>query len=121
MRTSVALATLAALAVAAPGHAQPAGYSWTGMGNAVDGSSKCATYKMTVDVSVDGKTVKGVIHQQGRPERPFQATLEPTGVFKTKAEVGDGNSIEVIGTITAKESRVFLDGYCKFEGKLTPK
>jgi hypothetical protein len=29
--------------------------------------------------------------------------------------------MDVSGTITDKESRVLLDGYCKFEGRLTRK
>src|SRR5262245_45429453 len=122
MRSFSAAGTLAALLIAgSAGAQQPSGYTWTGMGTAVDGSSKCATYKMTVDVTTDGKTVKGMIHQQGRPERPFEAKLEQTGVFKTKVEVADGNTVELIGTITDKASRIFIDGYCKFEGPLTPK
>ena len=29
--------------------------------------------------------------------------------------------MDVSGTIADKESRILLDGYCKFEGKLTRK
>ena len=100
--------------------AAPVAYTWTGMGVNVPGSAKCATYKMTIDVTVDGKTVKGVFHQQGREERNFEATLDGKGMFKTKAAVG-GGSMFVSGSISATESRVVLDGYCKFGGKLTGK
>jgi hypothetical protein len=110
-----------ALLLGAPASAQPVAYSWTGMGTGVADSSKCATYKMTIDVTIDGKTVKGVLHQQGRPERPFSATLDDKGLFKTKADLADGGEITVSGTISDKESRVLLDGYCKFEGRLTRK
>ena len=110
-----------ALFLGAPASAQPMAYTWTGMGIGAPDNSKCATYKMTIDVTVDGKAVKGVLHQQGRPERQFLATLDDKGVFKTKAELADGGEITVIGTISEKESRVLLDGYCKFEGKLTRK
>ena len=112
---------LMALAVAAPVQAQTVTYTWTGMGTGVADSSKCATYRMTLDVTVDGKAVKGVLRQQGRPERTFETTLDDKGMFKTKAELGDGGAINVSGTISDKESRVLLDGYCKFEGKLTRK
>jgi hypothetical protein len=111
---------LMALAAGAPAQAQTAAYTWTGMGTSVVDSSKCATYKLTIDVTVEGKTVKGVFHQQGRDERRFEATLDDKGLFKTKAQVADG-TMDVSGIITDKESRVLLDGYCKFEGKLTRK
>ncbi len=52
-------------------------YGLTGMGTGVAGSSKCATYQISIDVTVDGKALKGLFKQQG------------------------------------------LDGYCKFEGKLS--
>ena len=99
--------------------AQAATYSLTGMGTGVAGTSRCATYQITIDVTVNGKAVKGVFKQQGRPERPFAATLDDKGAFKAKADVGEGNVMDVTGTISDKESRILLDGYCKFEGKLS--
>ena len=116
------IATLAAVAVVVLGigsvRAEPAAYSLTGMGTGVAGTSKCATYQISIDVTVDGKAVKGVFKQQGRPERAFAAILDDKGEFKTKADVGEGNVMDVHGTISDKESRILLDGYCKFEGKL---
>jgi len=113
---------LAAVALAVLGigsvHAEPATYSLTGMGTGVAGTSKCATYQISIDVTVDGKAVKGLFKQQGRPERAFAATLDDKGGFKTRAEVGEGNVMDVTGTISDKESRILLDGYCKFGGKL---
>ena len=114
-------AALMALAVAGSARADSASYTWTGMGTGVDGSSKCSTYRMTVDLTVDGKTVKGVFHQQGRDERRFEAALDDKGLFKAKAQLGGGEALDVSGTVTDKESRILLDGYCKFEGKLTRK
>jgi hypothetical protein len=99
--------------------AQAATYTLTGMGTGVAGTSKCATYQIIIDVSVDGKALKGLFKQQGRPERAFAATLDDKGAFKTKADVGEGNVVDVSGTISDKESRILLDGYCKFEGKLS--
>jgi hypothetical protein len=114
---------MAVMALAATGSARAdsASYTWTGMGTGVIGSSKCSTYQMAVDLTVDGKTVRGVFHQQGREERRFEAALDDKGLFKTKAQVGGGDALDVSGTISDKESRILLDGYCKFEGKLTRK
>lgn len=102
--------------LAAGAQAESANYAWTGMG---DGSGKCNTYKMEINVSVDGNTVKGVLKQQGRPERSFQATADASGVFKASAEVGNGGTLEVSGSLKEGMSQVILDGYCKFGGKLT--
>jgi hypothetical protein len=76
---------------------------------------------MTVNVTVEGTAVKGQFQQEGREQRHFEATLGQGGVFKTKAMLGQGNSIDVLGTIKDGESKVMLDGYCKFEGKLSKK
>src|SRR4029079_13364334 len=99
--------------------ADPALYTLTGMGTGVLGTSKCATYQITIDLTVDGKAVKGSFKQQGRPERTFATTLDDKGAFKARAEVGEGNIMDVNGTISDGDNRIFLDGYCKFEGKLT--
>ena len=100
---------------------QAAVYTWTGAGVNVRGASKCPGYKMTVNVTVEGTAVKGQFQQEGREQRHFEATLGQGGVFKTKAMLGQGNSIDVLGTIKDGESKVMLDGYCKFEGKLSKK
>ena len=51
------------------------------------GTGKCATYRMAMEVAVDGSTVKGRIKQQGRPDRDFQATMGTGGAIKTTAVV----------------------------------
>jgi len=101
--------------------AQNAAYTWTGMGTNVMGSSKCPGYKMTINVTVEGKAVKGLFQQEGRDQRHFEATLDDKGMFKTKAVVGGGNSMDVTGTIKDGDTKVLLDGYCKFDAKLTKK
>jgi hypothetical protein len=116
-----ATASVATLFMAGAAFAQPVAYTWTGMGVNVAGASKCATYKMTIDVTVDGNAVKGEFQQQGRDQRTFEATLSDKGAFKTKAKLGGGSTMDVTGTISEKDNRILLDGYCKFEGKLTKK
>ena len=101
--------------------AQQTAYTWTGMGTNVSGSSKCPTYKMTIDVTVDGKSVKGRFQQQGRDERHFETTLDANGAFKAKATLGGGNTMDVAGSLKDGNSTIVLDGYCKFGGTLTKK
>lgn len=119
MRIVLSMAIGLALVGAGAAWAEPATYTLTGMGAGVLGTSKCATYQITIDVTVEGKTVNGLFKQQGRPERSFTSLLDDKGAFKVQAEVGEGNRMDVSGVISDAESRIFLDGYCKFEGKLT--
>ena len=98
--------TLAGLLVVGAAQAQPVVYTWTGYGKNVPGSSKCPTYKMVIDVTVDGDSVKGKFQQEGRPERGFETTLGKNGA---------------IGQIKEGDSKIKLYGYCEFEGPLTKK
>lgn len=100
---------------------QAAVYTWTGPGVNVRGASKCPGYKMTIDVTVQGNDVKGIFQQEGREQRNFATTLGQGGAFKTVAKLGQGNTIDVVGTIRDGGSKIMLDGYCKFEGPLTRK
>ncbi|HTR84330.1 MAG TPA: hypothetical protein VMI56_07605 [Reyranella sp.] len=120
MQKFVAAAAFVLLA-AATAQAQQASYTWTGMGVNASGSSKCPTYKMTINVDVDGTTLKGHFQQQGRDERHFETTVGAGGAFKGKAQVGGGGTMDVTGTISDKRSDIILDGYCKFGGVLTKK
>jgi len=121
MLRALAAAALTALVIAGPAHAQSAKYVWTGYGINVPGSSKCPTYKMTIDITVAGNAVKAKFLQEGRTERHFEATKDPQGNYKTEAVVGGGNIMQVSGKITEADSTVLLDGYCKFGGHLTKK
>ena len=123
MLKRVAVATLAALLLAAPAPAlaEPAIFTWTGYGLNVPGSGKCPTYKMTIDVTVVGTDVQGRFQQEGRPERSFKATMGADMKFKTTAIVGGGNKMDVVGSLKEGASTIMLDGYCLFEGKLTKK
>lgn len=101
--------------------AQPVVYTWTGYGEQGTGGTKCPTYKMTIDVTVDGEDVKGRFQQEGRPERGFQTTLGKNGAIKTAAMVGGGGIMDVIGQIKEGDSKIKLYGYCLFEGPLAKK
>lgn len=117
----IAAGTLVAVLFASVAHSESAVYTWTGYGVNPPGSGKCPTYKMTIDVTVDGADVKGRFQQEGRPERNFQATLGNNGAIKTTAVVGGGGKMDVIGQIKESDSKIKLDGYCIFEGKLVKK
>ena len=123
MTRTIASGILAALFLAGAAHAQtpPTVYTWTGYGVNVQGSSKCPTYKMTIEVEVVGDEVKGKFTQEGRPERHFETTLDKGTGIKTAAMVGGGGMRDVIGQIKDGDSKIKLDGYCKFEGPLTKK
>jgi hypothetical protein len=112
---------VALILVAGAASAEPVVYTWTGMGEKGTGGAKCPTYKMTIDVTVDGADVKGRFQQEGRPERKFETTLGKNGAIKTAAMVGGGGMMDVIGQIKEGDSKIKLDGYCIFEGKLTKK
>jgi hypothetical protein len=120
-KTTIAAGIVAAALLAGTAFAQQAMYTWTGYGQNVAGASKCTGYKMTINVTVEGNAVKGNFQQEGRDARHFEATLGQGGVFKTKAVVGGGNQMDVTGTIADGGSKVLLDGYCKFDAKLTKK
>ena len=121
MLRAFAATALTTLLLAGPAYAQAAKYSWIGYGINVPGSSKCPTYKMTIDVTVSGDSVKALFEQEGRPQRHFEATKDAQGMFKTTAVVGGGNIMQVSGTINGASSTVLLDGYCKFGGPLIKK
>ena len=112
---------VAGVLLAGAAMAQTSAYTWTGYGTNVPGSSKCSTYKMSINVTVEGNRVKGRFQQEGRPERQFEAAKDGGGVFKTKAEVGGGGSMDVSGSVKDGDSKILLDGYCKFGGPLTKK
>ena len=83
-------------------------------------TSQCPTYKMVIDVTVEGNSVKGRYQQEGHMQRRFEATKDASGAFKTKADVGD-LSMDVTGSLKDGDSKVMLLGYCMFGGPLTKK
>jgi hypothetical protein len=121
MQKLAAAAAFSVLLFAGVAQAQPVVYNWTGFGSNVPGSSKCPSYKMTIDVTVDGKNVKGIFQQDGRTARSFEATLDETGGISTAATVGGGRKMAVVGSVQEGAAKIKLDGYCIFEGPLTKK
>ncbi|HJQ56874.1 MAG TPA: hypothetical protein VJ890_08200 [Vineibacter sp.] len=119
MRKTFLLSLAAVTSISLAALAQSATYTWTGYGSSggVGGSGNCSSYKMKVDVTVNGTDVKGIFQQEGRPQRNFQATANAAGAFKTKAQV-QGGTMNVSGTINATTANVTLDGYCKFSAQL---
>jgi hypothetical protein len=92
-------------------------YSWTGYAHPPHPSDSCATYKMTINITVrDGRAV-GLFQQEGRPQRNFDLPLAADGSFKGDAKVQNG-TIAVKGRITPTGGDVNLDGYCRFGGPL---
>lgn len=85
------------------------------------GSGKCSSYRMGVKVTVAGDRVEGIFQQDGRPQREFHATANPTGAFKTEAQVGGGGTMSVTGTVQPNGGHVLLDGYCRFDTALARK
>ncbi len=76
---------------------------------------------MTIDITTDGNEVKGLFQQEGRPQRFFNVAMGPDKKFKTKAIVGNNNTIDVVGTLQDGAPKIMLDGYCLFEGPLKKK
>jgi hypothetical protein len=123
-RMPALMGVIAGLALAGGALAEPVTYTWTGYGGfgpKTAGSTRCPSFKMTVNVTVDGDSVRGIFQQEGRDERNFQATLGGDGTFQTTALVGGGGIMDVTGVIKDGESSVLLDGYCRFNAKLTRK
>lgn len=121
MLRAIAAGILAFVLFVGAARAEATVYTWTGFGANVTGSSRCPSYKMTINVTVDGENVKGLFQQEGRPERKFETTLGKNGAIKTVAMVSGGGVMDVIGQIKEGDSKIKLDGYCIFEGKLTRK
>jgi hypothetical protein len=118
MFKSIAAGSLAAVLFAGAAQADGPTYTWTGYGV---GSGKCPTYKMTINITTDGNEVKGLFQQEGRTQRFFNVSMGADKKFKTKAIVGNNNTIDVVGTLQDNAPKIMLDGYCLFEGPLVKK
>ena len=122
-RRLVLVGSVALFALGGAAQAEPVVYAWTGYGGygPTSTGNKCSTYKVTVEVTVEGDAVKGVFQQVWRDQRNFEAKLLPDGSFKTTTTTGTGQPMEIRGVIKEGANRVTLDGYCKFEATLAKK
>ena len=112
---------MAGLLFTGAAQAQTGAYTWAGYGVNAAGSSQCPTYKMVIDVTVEGNSVKGLFQQDGRPQHHFETTKDASGAFKAKADLGGSSSMSVTGSLKDGDSKVLLVGYCMFGGPLTKK
>ncbi len=110
----IALVSIALSGIAVSAQAQTI-YEGSSFGS---GAGRCNGYKMAVEVAVSGSAVKGTFQQEGRTQRHFEATADPSGAFKASAEVGGGGTMSVNGSLGPNGGSVLLDGYCRFETKL---
>ncbi len=121
---SVVLGSLFAATVlaAAPALAQTKQYAGSvSSGQNQGGSTRCPTYAMKMDMTVNGSSIQATFQQEGRDQRNFAATAAADGSFVTEAIVGGGGKMKVTGKVTPTEVTVKLDGYCIFNFKLAPK
>ena len=133
------------------------GYTWSGEGNQIGmlapgagykvaGTSQCMVRKATIDVTVEGTSLRGVFHQVHRPVQFFEATLGADGAFATEfkqihkkgdrdlsqhnAPLGDigrghaGSGLDddlwhVKGVINQREAAIKLEGSCNYGGNLS--
>jgi hypothetical protein len=123
MRFRAVAVVLAMLSFGAGAQADSVVCAWTGYGGFGTKSTgtKCGSYKVTVDVTVGGESVRGIFQQQWRDQRSFEATRAADGKFKTTAVAGGGSVMDVTGVTNDSESTVLLDGYCRFDAKLSRK
>ena len=121
MRRVVLGSLLAVTVAAAPAFAQQHFSGRDNSGRDPGGSSRCPTYGMNMNLTVNGTAINATFLQDGRTERNFTATAKPDGSFVSTAIVGGGNKMRVTGKVMPGEVTVKLDGYCIFEFKLTPK
>ena len=80
-KKTILAASAALLLAATAASADPVHYVWNGTGINAMGATKCPTYKMVINVTVDGDSVKGKFQQEGRPERSFETTLGKNGAI----------------------------------------
>lgn len=117
LRTALALPLVVLSASIAPAQTQTT-YEGSSYGT---GSGKCSSYRMAVTVTRAGDQVDGIFQQEGRTQREFHAKADAGGRFKTETQVGGGGTMNVSGMVAPDNAAVLLDGYCRFDTKLSRK
>lgn len=116
--TAFGIALLAAAAwPPGPAAAEPARFTWRGVGENVPGSSKCGGYRLTIEAFVENGRIWGQWQQEGRVVRPFEFALGPDGSFKGTVDL-QASIMNVSGQATADAARFDMKGYCKFGGTM---
>ena len=118
MYRSILCFAAAGLLLSVSASAQETKYNWTGYGRGTVQTPNCGSYKMTINVTVTGGRAVGLFQQDGRTQRNFNIPLQPNGIFKGEAMLGEGNKMSVTGKISGDSGEILLDGYCKFGGTL---
>jgi hypothetical protein len=127
--------------------AAPVSYSGTGVGdkvgelapragNKVIGTSRCANNEVTINLTVDGTSVKGSFKEKSGPRYQFAATRDASGAFKVDVarvrEKGassggpahsgmDDSLIHVRGVINDGGGEISVEDSCLFKATLTKK
>ncbi|MGE5148948.1 MAG: hypothetical protein ACM3II_02405 [Rhodospirillaceae bacterium] len=147
MRYLNGLVAAGALLVASAVQAAPVSYAGSGAGdkvgelapragNKVIGTSKCAANELTIEVTVDGPSVKGSFREKHGPRHRFETTRDANGVFRAdiprnreKGASSGGPShsglddalIHVRGTINDGQAQITVEDTCLFKPTLTKK
>lgn len=113
---SIAAAAVAMGAV--PSLAEPAKYSWYGVGENVTGSSKCPGYTLKITAFVDNGRIWGEWQQTGRVVRSFEFPIQADGSFGGQVDL-QASIMNVKGSVSPDgDARFDMKGYCIFGGRL---
>jgi len=113
------LAGMAACSVTGtgPAVAEPAKFTWYGVGENVTGSSKCPGYTLRITAYVDNGKIWGEWQQTGRVVRSFEFPLAADGSFGGQVDL-QASIMNVKGQASADDARFDMKGYCIFGGRL---
>jgi len=110
--------TLAGMvAGAAPAQAEPAKFTWQGVGENVMGSSKCPGYTLKITAYVDKGKIWGEWQQTGRVVRSFEFPLAADGSFSGQVDL-QASMMNVKGHASPDDARFDMRGYCIFGGRM---
>ncbi len=116
---ALTLAGMAAgmVAWAVPVQAEPAKFTWYGVGENVTGSSKCPGYTLKITAYVENGRIWGEWQQTGRVVRSFEFPLAADGSFGGQVDL-QASIMNVKGQASAESARFDMKGYCVFGGRL---
>jgi hypothetical protein len=100
-----------------PAQAEPAKFTWQGVGENVMGSSKCPGYTLKITAYVENGRIWGEWQQTGRVVRSFEFPLAADGSFSGQVDL-QASIMNVKGQASADDARFDMRGYCIFGGRL---